>query len=134
MCKLCVGLASAINNVPTCLALGRIGSHSRECLFGTARSFLRGGTRSPRSLSPKVDAILKDLRVETYIRRFRSLAGHTLLRDVPYPVDIEFVLHFGFGDLVAFLLLARLPANSPKTDMLTQFHGQVHFQEMNCCT
>jgi hypothetical protein len=83
-CNLCVGLTWAITTTPDYLALGRIGTHSMECLFGTTRSVLRGDTRWEKFLSAEVDAmmvrrVLSDLHVETYIRRFRNVSGHTLI-------------------------------------------------------
>jgi hypothetical protein len=61
----------------------RIGSHSVECHFGSTQRVLRNETRWERFLSAKGDAflvreILADLKLEPYIRRFKTNAGHTL--------------------------------------------------------
>jgi hypothetical protein len=94
-CNLCIGLYWAINEYPEGLRLGRIGSHSVECLFGTTRSMLRGDTRWGRFLGAEVDAImvqkiLKEFDMQPYIRRFRNISGCTLMGDSPELIDIAF--------------------------------------------
>jgi hypothetical protein len=79
-CNLCIGLYWAITHLSGRLPLGRIGTHSVECLFGTTRCSLRGDTGWKRFISAQVDAIiaqklLKDLNMQPYIRRFRNVSG-----------------------------------------------------------
>jgi hypothetical protein len=94
-CNLCIGLYWAINQYPEGLRLGRIGTHSVECLFGTTRSMLRGDTRWDRFLGAQVDAIivqklLKEFDLQPYIRRFRNISGVTLMGDNSELIDVSF--------------------------------------------
>jgi hypothetical protein len=94
-CNLCVGLYWAITSLGDFLALGRIGTHSLECHFGTTRSVLRGDTRWESFLSAQVDAMfvqrcLKELNLKPYIRRFKNGSGCTLMPDAPQVIDINF--------------------------------------------
>jgi hypothetical protein len=85
-CNLCVALYSAIRRnlfEPIDLALGRIGSHSVECFFGTTRSQLRGDTRWEKFLKAELKTVLirrlmKKLNLQPYIRRFKNEAGITI--------------------------------------------------------
>jgi hypothetical protein len=94
-CNLCIGLYWAINEYPEGLGLGRIGTHSVECLFGTTRSMLRGDTQWSRFLGAQVDAImvqkiLREFNMQPYIRRFRNVSGCTLVADDSRLINIAF--------------------------------------------
>jgi hypothetical protein len=94
-CNLCVGLYWAIITFPNCLPLGRIGTHSVECLFGTTRSMLRGDTSWGHFLGTEVDAIMtqnmcKELDIQPYIRRFKKASGCTVMDDTEKLITVLF--------------------------------------------
>jgi hypothetical protein len=94
-CNLCIGLHWAITTHPSDLALGRIGSHSVECHFGTTRSLLRNENRWQRFLSAEVDSlmvreILDELHLAPYIHRFKTTAGYTLGQHSEDLIDCNF--------------------------------------------
>jgi hypothetical protein len=94
-CNLCIGLYWAITTHPRDLALGRIGSHSVECHFGTTRSLLRNENRWQRFLSAEVDSllvreILDELHLAPYIRRFKTTAGYTHGQNSEDLIDCNF--------------------------------------------
>jgi hypothetical protein len=82
-CNWCIGLYWALKTFDS-LPLGRIGTHSVECHFGTTRSLLRGDTRWKQFLGKQADSIiiqrlLKELGLKPYIRRFKSVSGATIM-------------------------------------------------------
>jgi hypothetical protein len=94
-CNLCVGLYWALRNFANSLPLGRIGTHSVECHFGTTRSQLRGDTRWSQFLGRQVDSVmiqnfLTELGVTPYIRRFKSVSGCTIMEDDPKSIHVSF--------------------------------------------
>jgi hypothetical protein len=94
-CNLCVGLYWAIETFD-CLPLGRIGTHSVECHFGTTRSMLRGDTRWDHFLGREVDSILaqkimRELNLKPYIRRFMGISGSVIrATDDPNLITVSF--------------------------------------------
>jgi hypothetical protein len=67
-CNLCIGLCWAITIHPNDLALGRIGSHSVECHFGSTRSVLTNENRWPRFLSAEIDSLMvRDILDELHL-------------------------------------------------------------------
>jgi hypothetical protein len=94
-CNLCVGLYWAIQTFPDSLPLGRIGTHSVECHFGTTRSMLRGDTRWDQFLGREVDAclaqrFLKELDLKPYIRRFANASGSTIMAADEHLITVDF--------------------------------------------
>jgi hypothetical protein len=76
--NLCLALFHAINSMDpeTCLALGRLGSHSVETHFGMVRSMLRGDDSLSRWMSAEVKAAMTErllamLEEEPLTRRSR---------------------------------------------------------------
>jgi hypothetical protein len=98
-CNECIGLRLAIEQwgeqPEFFLALGRLGSHSVDCHFGTTRSTCHGDARWKEFLGAEVDAelirrFMRELELRPYIRRFKSEAGCTLDPANPGRVGVPF--------------------------------------------
>jgi hypothetical protein len=98
-CNLCVCLYWAVRRFTEWedlwLAVNRIGSHSCECLFGTTRGTLKGDPRCEQFLDAQVNAalmhdIMRALGIRPFIRRFKEVAGCTLIPGTGDLISVEF--------------------------------------------